>query len=345
MSVPALFQAPLTPPPLTVVRERVELDASKMYGREELITAAEAAEYLGRARLGTDSLRQRPLTPSVVARFERIISRGEWQPVPPGLVVTPDGNVINGQHRLQAQVNMGVSLLWYVIRNCPPAMFALLDTDLPRRGGQVLYMSGHAKGTAAGNHLDSAARLFMAVLRQRAELRARAEDPTAIVTSWAMWARTKPSTTEVLDFIGAHPKFDESVQVGDRVRKRSAELRVSQPAVAVLHRMVLDQHPKSEEALNRFLLDQVGEGQMIGGEDPAFVFRRWVGRGMPATEYGKNHRTDRERALMGLGLAWNAFAEDRRLKSISFGPSTPFPALLEHRPRVRSGQAGSSGRA
>jgi hypothetical protein len=68
---------------------------------------------------------------------------GRWMVTHQGIAFSPDGQLIDGQHRLHAVVQYGKPVEMLVNVNCDPATFDKLDTGSLRSGADVLTIAGH----------------------------------------------------------------------------------------------------------------------------------------------------------------------------------------------------------
>ena len=101
-----------------------------------LITPEKAADLL---RANTAN---RPLKQLHVAFFENQLRRGEMQLTHQGIAISVSGKLLDGQHRLTAIVNTGISAKLLVARNMPDSTFAVLDTGTARLASDVLAIEG-----------------------------------------------------------------------------------------------------------------------------------------------------------------------------------------------------------
>ena len=82
-----------------------------MVGNKELITPKLAREYLALNK------NIRTISPAWVRYFSLILQRGEFQLTPDGVCFNVDGRLVNGQHRLQAIADTGISAEMMVYHN------------------------------------------------------------------------------------------------------------------------------------------------------------------------------------------------------------------------------------
>ncbi len=95
----------------------------------EIITPEKAKEYLG----GNEGNRR--LRPTAVAAYAADMASGRWNDSPD--IVTPimishEGRLIDGQHRLTAVVKSGVSVCMYVAHNVDDGVYKYLDAGVKR---------------------------------------------------------------------------------------------------------------------------------------------------------------------------------------------------------------------
>lgn len=93
----------------------------------EKITPHVALNYLAR---NVDH--NRKLKPSVVKTLIGILQRGEWLLTHQGIAFDREGNLIDGQHRLQAIADSGITATMTVTRNVAPEAFKVIDDVTPR---------------------------------------------------------------------------------------------------------------------------------------------------------------------------------------------------------------------
>lgn len=97
----------------------------------------------------------RPLRASVVNAYARQMIRGEWLPIPQGIAFDTSGALLNGQHRLSAIVQSGVTVRLMVTTGVPSHIAGktvrpmdLMDTGAPRSvSDQLAVQHGIRQGT------------------------------------------------------------------------------------------------------------------------------------------------------------------------------------------------------
>lgn len=101
-----------------------------------LMTPEMAAGYLA------SNKRNRPLRKARVERYARDMSEGRWQMNGETIIVSDEGNLLNGQHRLEAVVKAGVPVWMMLTSGVSEAAFSTMDAGLTRTAGDVLGMKG-----------------------------------------------------------------------------------------------------------------------------------------------------------------------------------------------------------
>jgi hypothetical protein len=102
----------------------------------EEITPQKAAEYLKLNRSN------RKLVESRVLFYMEQMARGLWKLTGDSIKFNGQ-NLIDGQHRLQAVVRSGVTIMCVVVRNLTRDVFDVLDTGRSRQAGDVLSGYGY----------------------------------------------------------------------------------------------------------------------------------------------------------------------------------------------------------
>ncbi len=81
----------------------------------------------------------RTLSETIAKRYADTMRAGRWLLTHQGIAFDKDGFVIDGQHRLRAIVLAGVPVELFVIPNCDPATFAVLDSGHKRQAAHLLH--------------------------------------------------------------------------------------------------------------------------------------------------------------------------------------------------------------
>lgn len=114
------------------------------------VTADMASDWLSHR----NHPKNRKISASVSARYQHAMESRLWREgTPEGYIFDTDGYLINGQHRLRAQANSGITLNMYVFPNQSRDIFAVLDGGFKRTAGQMLGVSYASIVSASLRHL------------------------------------------------------------------------------------------------------------------------------------------------------------------------------------------------
>jgi hypothetical protein len=93
-----------------------------------------ASEWLARP-----SIHQRRTARNVIAGYARAMREGRWrEPSIDPIALTPDGALLNGQHRLRAVIAAEWSGDMLIARDVDPALFPTIDTGRRRHAAQLI---------------------------------------------------------------------------------------------------------------------------------------------------------------------------------------------------------------
>jgi hypothetical protein len=111
------------------------------------ITPQEAAETLS-----TKNFSNRPISASVVDKYEQEMKRGRWKLSGEPIIFGKSGRLLDGQHRLKACVAANVSFETVVVKGAEDHVFDVIDDGKTRTVGDVLAVHGHVNAAtlAAG---------------------------------------------------------------------------------------------------------------------------------------------------------------------------------------------------
>jgi hypothetical protein len=107
------------------------------------ITPALAIEYLSRAASN------RHLRRSRTDAYARDMENGKWLVTGQPILFTAAGELVDGQHRLQAIIESGCTTTFLIIRGVSPAAMKVIDSGVARTFSDSLAIDGLSTGVAA----------------------------------------------------------------------------------------------------------------------------------------------------------------------------------------------------
>lgn len=115
------------------------------YAIRTAITPAMAAKYIEMNRLPNRHLKH-----IHIRILAREMQAGRWQCNGEPLIFDPEGNILDGQHRLHAIVLSGMTIESYLVHGISPGVMPTLDRGSLRSIGDVLGMRGESNRTQLG---------------------------------------------------------------------------------------------------------------------------------------------------------------------------------------------------
>lgn len=107
----------------------------------EIMTVTPA---MARVLLAKNWSENRPLRKKKVEEYAKIMSNGGWMLSPQGLIMTSDGTLINGQHRLMAVIRADVPVQFSVFTVDNKDVFKVLDQGANRNSSEVFNFDKRA---------------------------------------------------------------------------------------------------------------------------------------------------------------------------------------------------------
>ncbi len=226
--------------------------------------------------------RNRKMRESKVREYSNDMKAGRWVLSDQAISFDVPGDLINGQHRLQAVYRTGVSIQSLVMWNCPDRSLLVIDGGMKRSTNDRFGMAG--KGYPAG---------CGATVRR-------------VLMGLNSYAGESISDWRVDEFM---VQYGEAVQF---VHKASAKHKVTlAPLRAVLVRAKIRKTPG--ERIERFC-EVLGTGIMGSGENAAVLLRNYI-TGLKQSVAGSG--TARQKLYAVTEAALVAFLEGERITKLN----------------------------
>ena len=249
----------------------------------------------------------RPLSRSTVRGFAEAMRRGEWLVTHQGIAFDTAGTLVDGQHRLAAVIEAGVSVEMTVFTDVPTSTFDVLDTGKKRNAADVLAIEGE-KSTA----------LLAAMVRTVWQYENRPDQ------SWSGGAAAV-SNHQIVQALEANPRLRDYVAVADRV---AAETGMIKSAAGAASFLVDRANPRKETKLAQWH-DGLVEGAGLTKSDPRLVLRKTM-FAMARKQAGivQRRRDTREHVILHV-KAFNAWAADDTVTSLRYSAREPAPVITK----------------
>lgn len=249
----------------------------------------------------------RPLDNFLVAQMVSQIRGGGWQVTHQGIALDgplATGNVVDGQHRLNAILKSGVATQVLLFEGVPRETFSVLDTGKRRSGGDVLALEGERDST-----------LLSATIRHVHLFRT---NPSG---SWA-GSNSRLSNNDLLAiFQGQSDEFRQAAKQGRILGK---ELGIIPTAGAAGYFLTVEAAPaaRSDEWM-RGLTTQAN----LAPDDSRLAFIKVMNS---LRNGGSVRRRTDTRGQIGLYIkAWNAWVSGKPVKSLRLQKGEKMPRPIQ----------------
>jgi hypothetical protein len=267
--------------------------------RIETVTPEKAEKWLGSVAPN------RNLRKSLVERHAESMRQGEWQATGESVKFDKDGRLLDGQHRLHAIVEAGISVEMLVVRGLDATTIDVLDTGIKRTLSDVLSIHGEGNVNVLASTLIATIQLRSAIETGRwPVLRGQAANVAA----------RQPTHIEALQLLEAEPEIRESVRFRGSMTTNQTGIVVYPTVIAAGHYALTNVDPDDTEEFFRQLKGiEVKEGSAI------YNFRK---RFMATSFERPNNRRDQ---LAYLLKTWNFWRADEWPSLLSWKPGGKTP--------------------
>lgn len=272
-----------------------------MRSTEEWIGREKALKYLER------NVSNRPLRRMRVEMYAEQMLRGLWKMTHEAIVFDEDGNLLDGQHRLNAVVLSGTEQQFFVIRGAKRDTFDVIDGGAKRSPQDRLNQAGLPFASIAGPGL----RMFRLYYRAP-ELR------------WSQMGTGSSSKLLVTDqelLESAFEVGDDLMEEAGRIAHKCSSREVKMNASASFAAFLLLREVDPKGTLVTPFFEGIISGVDLREDDPRLTLRRWAAR----TANGVRGRGQFN--LVCLIKAWNAYVEGRKLRQLTWKDKEPVPAI------------------
>ena len=180
---------------------------SQMEAEKKLLTPDEAARLLERV-----PPYQRNRRAQLVSRYAKMMRDGDWVDYSSMIAISDDGELIDGQHRLAAQVESGATVGYVVLSGAPRRIYEVIDSG--------------ARRTLADRAGTSIAKTSMALSCVLWESGA----PISLCISGTASGKTKyASDTDVIRYVEKHGNLIERLFRGFEVARKRCPVITTKP--------------------------------------------------------------------------------------------------------------------
>ena len=158
-----------------------------------------------------------------VDQYTRDMAEDRWNFCDQAVTFNEQGHLINGQHRLTAQVKSGTKRQWIVVRKAPLEAQPTMDTGIARTAGDHFHFAGESNGAL----MAAVARLV-----------------THVINGTLAKGRFTISTQEIADTVDAHPTIKRSTEMA--MRSKGGMTPIAPSVLGTAHWMIRQANTAAE---------------------------------------------------------------------------------------------------
>ncbi|WP_346008614.1 hypothetical protein [Janibacter terrae] len=244
----------------------------------------------------------RPINRRRVDLLAAAIRDAQWKLTHQGVALLPDGQLLDGQHRLLAiqQAGQTVPLM---VTTLDEDVFDVIDTGRPRGPRDVLALAG----------ITWAQRL-PAAIRLVEHYRGPASD------SIMGGASARLTNHDYLRIAQTQPAFERMAPMAERVAVGLGRRGLTTGLLASMV-VIAEDAPGASSSQSEFW-NKLQEPVLLGDGSPILALRRWLTVTWPDITRARG-----QMAMYGTIRAWNAYAEGRTLGRIQVRPENGAPEV------------------
>jgi hypothetical protein len=261
----------------------IEGQGERITARIMKITPKLAEQFLSK------NCNNRPVSKANIKYLVKQINAGNWMFDGASIKIDKYGNLIDGQHRLEAIIKSGKSLVLLVLNGFNSSVFTVLDTGRKRTGSDVLSINGAENATVVASSIR---------LINQFEKGSYGEGGSI--------SRTL-SNQEIVDFLDKNPKILESSKFGASLYKKSNGV-ITASLVSTFH-FLLSQ--KSEEQALDFLT-KLCLGTKLENDSPITALRNKLIK----SSLNNNYRMLQSEIVRNIIVAWNKYRKGEKITKL-----------------------------
>jgi hypothetical protein len=274
---------------------------------KERITPTMAKNLL-KNNIGNRKMRQR-----IVTQYASDMASGRWKFNGDAIRIDSKGNVLDGQHRLQAIVESGVAQTMLVVRGLEESVRSVIDIGAKRSFANLLAWHGYKHTAQVG------ASVKWCMMYERGLIdyhRSFTEGSSTAV------AGTPPTHQEMLEWLSEHQEIAESTGY---VVNHPLVTRACQTVLSVIGYYARVENKWADFV---FFYESLRTGANLSEGDPILTLRGWLEWNNLRDRRLRNARSTHAIVIK----AWNAYIKGDRCTSLRFnsGGAKPekFPQII-----------------
>lgn len=245
----------------------------------------------------------RNLRGRVVDSYAADMRAGAWQQNGESIKIAEDGTIVDGQHRLHAIVESGVTVPMFVVRGLPMEAQDVIDTGAKRTFADALKLRKETNYN------------MLAAVTRRVDL-------------WQRGVRTTksnfvPTNTQLLATLERHPDIRVAAEAAVSIRHH---IPIQGSVVGICYWLFSNLEVKDQEEAARlaedvpFFFERLSDGAELATNHPIYVLRRTAIENMTSKS-----RINEIVMTAYVIKAWNAYRDGRKMGLLRFRPGGANP--------------------
>ena len=238
----------------------------------------------------------RPKRQTLINRYCGMMERNVWANNAESIKVTKSGQIIDGQHRLEAIKRYGRPVIMTIVSNIPDEaiIFDTIDSGRPRTHGDRLHGLGLKYSKMVAQALGYMFTYFSGVTTAASVM--------------------KPDTDQLLGLFKQHPKIEDCADAALQLRQIRLNTSIG---LFFTYAIGVGIDPAADQ-FYRSLLD----GENLTKHDPVYWLRSRI------LDNAANRAKLPQLVVLALAIkAWNAYALGKPVHSLKIGSGEPMPEI------------------
>lgn len=257
----------------------------------EAVTPEKAREWL------VNNTKNRPINQTLVARYVQAMQNDQWELNGETVKFADNGRLLDGQHRLMAVVESGVTIYTFVVRGLPEEVFDTIDCGKVRTIADTLNLDGATNATQLGIVLR-----LLYVHDQFGSVQELNNSMARLITN-----------RDLMETKERHPDIDKSVSFIVNLRGLAQKLSVASSAYC--HYVFSKVQPHHADSF--FIQLQKGTNSDKG--HAIFELTKRL------SNMQRNTVAGRVESIALTIMAWNAWRSKESVRTLSYDRASDFP--------------------
>lgn len=247
-------------------------------------------------------LKQRNVSPSHVTHLAQQMKAGQWVMNGEPIIFGSEDELIDGQHRLMAIIESGVSCQMMVVQGVSSAVFATINTGKTRSNGNVLAMHGVPNYSAVAS-------IVAGVWNYKRALESN-KGRGGSLNSYIRASKT--------DLVSEYDKHAHLYQHACHLGMKSKHMGAVTP-IGIVMAMALIDGDQDREVIDAFG-DSLASGIGLENDSPVYWLRERLNDNRAAKT-----KLSRHRVTLIVAKAWNLYADEKPCKLLRVQSDMAFP--------------------